>query len=185
MKKPDFIAGFDSASAMLVATGKGLQGKGFPALGSPRGAKTVLKATRLLPRERRAQLFTSMGAREGIEPSTLAEVDPADASRWAVSQYPADSYPGAVVGSASGALVYWCTAMGMPWLPQTYLIPVKGRTHPDDARHSLDQGRAWGEDLVRRHPDIELAHMHDPVQDRRMVQRLTYFRFKRRTLGAD
>jgi hypothetical protein len=31
--------------------------------------------------------------------------------------------------------------------------------------------------------DLDLHHMHDPVQDRLMVRRMSYFRFKRRGLG--
>src|SRR5262249_6427667 len=38
--------------------------------------------------------------------------------------------------------------------------------------------------LLQKNSDIQLHHMHDPVQDRLMIQRMTYFRVKRLCLGA-
>lgn len=30
-----------------------------------------------------------------------------------------------MIGSSNGALLHLCTALGIPWLPQTFLIPVQ------------------------------------------------------------
>jgi hypothetical protein len=40
-----------------------------------------------------------------------------------------------------------------------------------------------GRELLEANPDVQLHHMHDANQDRLMVRALTYFRYKRRTLG--
>jgi hypothetical protein len=43
--------------------------------------------------------------------------------------------------------------------------------------------RQWVDGVLSRNPAVQLHHMHDPVQDRLMIQRMSYFRFKRLTLG--
>jgi hypothetical protein len=88
------------------------------------------------------------------------------------------------IGSSNGAATHLWVALGMPWLPQTLLIPVaRSGCHPDDpaadARWAQEPARA----LLAANPDIQLHHMHDPVQDRLMIQRMTYFRVKRLRLG--
>jgi hypothetical protein len=55
--------------------------------------------------------------------------------------------------------------------------------HPDEPRQELRWGRPHAEIVLRRNADLELHHMHDPVQDRLMVRRMSYFRFKRQRLG--
>ena len=53
-------------------------------------------------------------------------------------QYPRRQYPAVVVGSANGAAVHLWAALGIPWLPQTFLVPIaRSGVHPDDpARNS-------------------------------------------------
>lgn len=45
-------------------------------------------------------------------------------------------------------------------------------------------GREPGRTLLDANPELQLHHMHDANQDRLMIQRMTYFRVKRRSLGA-
>jgi hypothetical protein len=89
-----------------------------------------------------------------------------------------------VIGSSNGALTHLCAALGVPWLPQTLLLPVRQRkVSPDDptrAAHAFDRtARA----LLDRNPDLVLHHMHDPNQDRLTLRRMAYFRVKRTRLG--
>jgi hypothetical protein len=37
--------------------------------------------------------------------------------------------------------------------------------------------------VLERNPELELHHMHDPVQDRLMVRRMSYFRLKTLSLS--
>ena len=77
-----------------------------------------------------------------------------------------------------------CAALGIPWLPQTFLVPVR-QTHvaPDDPRRSMEAGTPLGRRLLEANPDLQLHHMHDPNQDQLMVRHMTYFRIKRLRLG--
>lgn len=104
---------------------------------------------------------------------------------WMTGHYPARRYPGVAVGSSNGALVHLCAALGIPWLPQTFLIPVR-RTGipPDEPAADCQWAREPARRLLQANPDLQLHHMHDPNQDRLSLQGMTYFRVKRRRLGA-
>lgn len=183
MRRPGFVAGFDSASAMLTATAAYLCGEPFPALGQPPVLESLARLTRLLPRTVREKLFIAGGALEAVSPRRVSRIDLDELCVWACRAYPRTRYPAVVIGSASGALVHLCAALGMPWLPQTFLVPVRSRVHPDDPTAAMRHGLRPGHALMAANPDWQLHHMHDANQDRLMVRALSYFRVKRRTLG--
>ncbi|QSB16294.1 hypothetical protein JQS43_08380 [Natronosporangium hydrolyticum] len=183
MSKPSFVAGFDSTTGMLQATAACLRGEPFPAAGHPPGLKGPARATRRLPQRLRESAFLLGGAAETVSSRRAARIDPEEISEWVVEQYPKRKYPVIVIGSASGALVHLCAALGVPWLPQTFLIPVRQRVHPDDVDAAFAKGLEPGRELVANNPTLQLHHMHDANQDRIMVRALTYFRVKRRELG--
>ncbi|ROO61061.1 hypothetical protein EDC02_2985 [Micromonospora sp. Llam0] len=185
MPAPTFLASFDSASAMLLATAAYLRGESFPALGRSTLLKPLVKATDLLPGRTREKAFIVGGLTEAVRAAKMGRIDVAEVSRWVTREYPQRRYPAVAVGSSSGALVHLWAALGVPWLPQTFFIPVAQRVHPDDPTTALRKGLKPGRALLDANPDIQLHHMHDANQDRLMVRALTYFRFKRRTLGAE
>jgi hypothetical protein len=86
------------------------------------------------------------------------------------------------VGSSDGAIVHLAAAMDVPWLPQTFLVPVARRADPDDVRCDEELGRRIAAPPLTADPALQLHQMHDPNQDRLMVAYLAYFRFKLRQL---
>jgi hypothetical protein len=183
LRPPDFIANFDSATAMTRATAKYLSGDDFPALGLSPLLKIPAARANLLPRKLREQVYIFSGWNESIPPKELADVRAEKLSEWIEHEYPAREYPAVAIGSSNGAGTHlWC-AMGIPWLPQTFLIPVRQPVHPDDPVAALEIGREPGRTLLDANPELALHHMHDANQDRLMVRKMTYFRVKRRRLG--
>jgi hypothetical protein len=185
-RKPPYVAAFDSATAMAMALGRFLHGRDFPGLGQPRYLRPVVAAADLVPRRLRTWLFSVAGAREGVRPEEIERVDGAAIADWLAALPPRRRYPAAMIGSSSGALVHLAAALGVPWLPQTVLVPVRRDRpgDPDDAAESLRVGTPLGERLLAVSPDLQLHHMHDPNQDRLMVRRMMYFRLKWRRLPA-
>lgn len=101
-----------------------------------------------------------------------------------VQAYPRRRYPAVVIGSSGGALVHLCAALGVPWLPQTLLLPVRRRgISPDDPQRAAHALAGTARAMLDRNPDLVPHHMHDPNQDRLTLRRMAYFRVKRRTLG--
>jgi hypothetical protein len=187
MKPSRYIAGFDSATAFLRALARFLHGKDFPALGTstlaPPGPRHLVPLVSALPRAMREQLYSWAGWAEAIPTRRLAKVSAEDMADWAVSHYPRRRYPAVALGSSSGALVHLYAALGIPWLPQTFLLPVRHPHPPDDARPVLRFGQQVAPPLLADNPELQLHHQHDAAQDRLMHAHMTSFRVKLRRLG--
>jgi hypothetical protein len=183
-RKPPYVASFDSATAMAGALAAFLHGRGYPDIGQPSWLHPIVARSEWLPHRLRTWLFSVAGAREGVRPADIDQVDGGAIARWLAGFYPRRPYPAAIVGSSSGAMIHLAAALGIPWLPQTVLVPVRRErpADPDDPLGSLRVGTPLGERLLARNPDLQLHHMHDANQDRLMVRRMMYFRLKWRRL---
>jgi hypothetical protein len=181
---PSFVADFDSASAMTRASGAFLRGRDFPAIGNPKVLEPIASLANVLPRRVREQVFIRSGAMEAIDADSLGAIDLDEVGEWVHDLYPAGPYPVVAIGSSSGAGTFLEAALGAPFLPQTVFLPVDQEVHPDDPKEAMELGREPGRALMDANPDWQLHHMHDANQDRLMVRALTYFRVKRRRLGA-
>jgi hypothetical protein len=180
---PSYIADFDSATAMLRATSAYLRGEDFPALGQARLLELPVRLANRLPLALRKQAFIFSGRMEALPPKKIGQVSAEAISEWVVSEYPERRYPAVAIGSSNGAATHLYAALGIPWLPQTFLIPVRQPVHPDEPTEAMEIGVEPGTELLRNNPDIQLHHMHDANQDRLMVRAMTYYRTKRRRLG--
>lgn len=180
------VASFDSASAMVRATARFLHGRDFPALGMPamRLVEPLMVAANLLPASARELLYARSSGREGLDPDRLGSIRAEQLAAAVVAVYPRRRYPAAAIGSSSGALVHLCAALGIPFLPQTLLVPVsQPHVDPDEPRRGMEAARAPARALLDANPDLVLHQMHDANQDRLTLRRLSYFRVKRTTLG--
>ena len=182
---PWFIADFNSASAMVQATARFLHSQDFRGLGLSPWLEPLAIATNLLPRPLRRLIYIKSGAMEAIPPGRLGEIRAEEVSQWATGLYPKRTFPAIAIGSSNGALVHLCAALGIPWLPQTVLIPVRQSAFgPDEPVKAMQFGAEHAPHLLDANPDLQLHHMHDPNQDRLMAQNLAYFRVKRLRLGS-
>ncbi len=189
MREPGYIANFDSATAMLRGVANYLNGTGLPAMGTQSAAAThalqpVALLINALPDSLREQIYIWSGWGETISPKKLGSVSAERVAGWMASLYPEREYPAVAIGSASGALVHLCCALGIPFLPQTFLIPVaRSGIHPDEPLEDMEWAEEHAPKLLDANPELQLHHMNDANQDRLMIQRMTYFRVKRLVLG--
>lgn len=189
MKPQDYVADFDSASAMVRAIARTMRHKDMRALGTRFApfaslARPWSHVLDRLPAAMREQVYIWSGFMEALPARKLHRVESERISSWVADAYPKRRHPAVAVGSSNGALTHLWSALGIPWLPQTFLIPVRrSGIPPDEPRLDMEWGREPGRTLLDRNPDLQLHHMNDANQDRLMIQRMTYFRVKRRILG--
>ena len=177
------VASFDSASALLTALARALQGQDFPHLGQSRLKVPLVRAGALLPLPLRRRVYAKASGREGVPPGRLGRIDLERVAAWIADHYPARRYPGVLLGSSNGALSHLAAAAGLPWLPQTLLVPVRRPgVDPRDVGAALEFGARHAPALLDRNPTIELHHMHDPNQDALSASQMAYFRIKWHTL---
>lgn len=184
MRATRYIADFDSTSSMVYALGRCLSGRGFAGAGVVPSLPRLAGLVNKLPIGTREELYRLAGWWEAWRPHRIGEVDAEAISRWVLEQYPERRYPGVFIGAAHGGAMHLAAALGMPWLPQTFLLPLRRRLDPDDLIGDMNWGREPALRLMSRNPDLAVFHMHDPVHDRLMGTRMAYFRIKRRRLGA-
>lgn len=181
---PSFLANFDSATTLCRALAWYLDGEDFPALGlAPASIASILPAGNYLPHRVRQWLYQRGTASEAIDPDSLEDVRLEAIREWVVDQYPEREYPAVLVGSANGAAVHLAALLGIPWLPQTFLIPVRRNLNPDAATEAFEWAKRATQPLLDANPDLKLHHMHDPNQDRVPLERMAYFRVKSLRLG--
>ena len=182
------VADFDSATGMLRALACYLHGHDVPLLGGYPAAiepalSVLLGTANRLPRRFKERAYALSGWAEAVPPDRLGDLRADRLAEWVVGHYPHRQYPAVFIGSSNGALIHLAAALGVPWLPQTLLIPVRRRGgDPDEVQEALRVHRRAGLSLLAANPDLELHHMHDANQDRLMVAGMSYFRVKWRRL---
>ncbi|TMG86574.1 MAG: hypothetical protein E6H74_02950 [Betaproteobacteria bacterium] len=180
------IANFDSATAMLRALASHCRDEDFIALGSfPKWSTPFMSLVGALvnhtPEIVRNAVYTVSGWTEAVAQRKIVgpRTEPSTVARWLCDHYPKKRYPAIMLGSSNGALMHLCAACGIPWLPQTYLMPVAHRRlDPNDVAMELARMRPLALRFLAAYPEVQLHHMHDPSQDRLMVQLMSYFRLK-------
>src|SRR5882724_2203363 len=186
----DYLADFDSSTGMLRALAGYLRGEDLPLLGAMPTSraplmKLVASVVNRLPKPLQEQVYIWSGWLEAVSTRKLEAVNGDEVADFMAGLYPRRQYPAVVVGSSNGAAIHLWAALGIPWLPQTFLVPVaRSGVPPDEPWEEMRWAEPHAELVLRRNPELELHHMQDPVQDWLMVQRMSYFRLKRRTLGA-
>lgn len=180
-----FIAKIDSSSTMLRAVANYLHGKDLAGMGFVPPSRVLATAVNLPPKILKQYVYIKGGRHEAVPPDQIPQLRAEAISRWVVDQYPKRRYPAVMIGSSNGAMVHLCAALGIPWLLQTVLVPVR-RAHalsPDELTQDMDAFREPARRFLALNPDLQVNQMHDPIQDRLMIQQMGYFRVKRLRLG--
>jgi hypothetical protein len=184
VKASKAVAAFDSATGMLRALSRFLDGRDIPAIGQAPAAfepplSGLLGTLNRLPAAARERAYAASGWAEAIPRHKVGDVRSEALAAWITGHYPRRRYPVIFIGSANGALIHLAAALDAAWLPQTLLLPVRRRgVAPDDPHGDLAAVADAGRALLAANPDLVLHHMHDPNQDRLMIAGMTYFRVK-------
>lgn len=178
-------ADFDSATAMVSAAARFLQGQAFPVLGKPHGdlLRPLLVSLNQLPRAARNWIYRTGSGREGLDPKLVAGADAEHLARGVTGRYAPGRHPAALVGSTPGSAVHLAACLGAPLLPQTLLLPVRRDVGIDDPEADIAAVQGVARELLDRNPDLVVHQMFDPCQDRLTLKRFSYFRVKRLRLG--
>lgn len=183
-KKIDkYIPDFDSSSALLISLGNYLADNPKPSSWVPKLPLKVGDMVNRIPKSILLFLFTLRGANESLSVEKAAKLDDRGICDWIVRAYPEKKYPAVMIGSANGALIHLCAMLGIPWIPQTILLPPTRKMAADDLIGDIEWGKKAVLAMKKNLPYFRLHQMHDPIQDRRLVTHMGFFRAKRLELG--
>ena len=144
----------------------------------------LVRASSVLPTAVTRATFARAGGAEAVGPDKLTDVSAERFSEWVVGEYPWRHASAVAIGSSNGAMVHLCAALGIPWLPQTFLVPVARRADPHEPAVQVSFAAEQAHALLDREPGVQIHHMHDPNQDALMIAHLAYFRMKQRQLTS-
>jgi hypothetical protein len=184
-KPPEGIARFDSAAGMVQALALCLRGQPFDSPSQSPVLDRLMPLANRLPRQARDATYAIGALGEAVPRYRARKMQAEVIAAWIAGLFPERRYPAAFVGSSNGGIVHLAAALGVPWLPQTYLCPIRQiGVDPDDPKRALEVGRPVAEALAAGNPDVVVHHMHDPNQDRLMLHTMAYYRLKFRRLPA-
>lgn len=179
-----FVTDFDSSVNMVRALGRFFEGKDHRGLSIGPGSRRLADLASSPPRTLRRSSFVAMGAAQGVPLDRARLVDAEEIAHWVTQQYGAGPFDTVVIGSGSGAALHLAAALGAPFLPQTTLVAVKDfMTHPDEPVAAMHALAPITRLIAGNNPEVSVYHMHDPAQDRPMLQAMAYMRLKRLRLG--
>lgn len=108
-------------------------------------------------------------AKEGM--GVLRPFDGEARARELVAGFGANVHGAVAMGSSSGAISYLCAALGMPHLPQTFLVRSGTHGRRQDVREAMEEARTFGAHLLSETPEAIVHHLHEPARHRTLLKR--------------
>lgn len=177
-KPPPSITFGDSALVALRAAQTALLQRHFDPFPKPAAIRIVARLLNRLPVGMRIRIADRISASIGHPAKEFRNIDPEKAAQWAVVGYPADKYPGVILGAPGLAVTFLSALTGYPYLPQPFLFNARRDMDLDDAQGYLDAGRELATPLLEKFRSIEATIHFDPVHDRFLIGRVVFVRVK-------
>jgi hypothetical protein len=179
-----FLTDFDSSVNTVRADASFLRGKDHPAMSVGPGSRVLARAVTTPPDRVRAAAYRVTGFAQGVPLDRVRRLRVDDLDEWVVRQYGEGPFPVVLVGSPSGGALHLAAALRAPFLPQTTLTSVRDlATHSDDPAGAMAALAPTTNLIAGNNPRVAVYHMHDPAQDRPMLEAMAYMRLKRLALG--
>jgi hypothetical protein len=185
MHPPAFLSRFDSATDLTGALNAYLNGKEHSKMGSFPLGKYLAPLINNLPDNLKQNLYFYGGILDSTSTNKIDAIDAEEISRWIYHVHPQKKFPAIAIGSANGALNHLFAALGIPWLSNTFLIPIyRGKNFSiDNPGSAIDWSMSRAEIFLKNNPEWALYQMMDPVHDRLRAGSIAYFRVKKLVLG--
>lgn len=178
--RPKFLSHFDSASDFVNANNLFLHNKVFRGQKLPYSGIVYSNLINSLPVSFRKKLYGFGGKVEAFSYKKINSINADEISNWIYDIHPKKKFPAIAIGSSNGALNHLYALLGIPWLPQTFLIPVNtGKSlSVDHPRDTIEWSAKHAPAFLRNNTKWQLSQMMDPVQDRVRAGEIAYFRIK-------
>jgi hypothetical protein len=183
------VADMESSVTAVRMVAGFLAGTKTPVMSGVPSSKVAADVVSVLPQRLQKKAFELAGRSAALRHKRVNDIDVDDIDQWVVDEYSAErtgrqTYPAVMIGAVSGAAFFLASALGIPFLPQTTLVAVKDADPaPDEPKHAMHRWAPAAREIAENNPRISVYHMHDPAQDRPMMEKTAFFRLKRAGLG--
>jgi hypothetical protein len=182
------IESTESSSPIVTrAVAAGLRGQFCDNYEFPGWQKAVLLALGALPQGAARFAISRFESVTGLPPSVLDDFQMDDLVRARLADYDGlpGPFPAIITGAAlGGATAYLCLALGGPFLPQAFVITLKGGSPDGDVNFYLRQSLERALKIADKNPGLMTIQHYDPVHDGWMTRWVNHVRFKLLALPA-
>ncbi len=172
----------ESSSPIITrAVAAGLAGQYSNSFEFPGWQKTVLSLLSILPQSVARFAISRFMTISGLPPRLLDNFSVDNLINERLADYASLSgrYPAILLGaSLSGATSYLSLSLGGPFLPQAFVITLKGGSSDGDVNKYLDRSQAASLHLAAADPRIMTIQHYDPVHDNWLTRFVNFIRFK-------
>ncbi|MBN1874119.1 MAG: hypothetical protein JXA33_07800 [Anaerolineae bacterium] len=105
-------------------------------------------------------------------------------ARWAVTLYESawDKVGGLwdaiIIGAPNGGVAHLATALGVPFLSQSFSTSFQDATSVDDVEAYYANGSEFVRDILHRNHDLAVVNHYDPLHDRFSLKNVNHVRYK-------
>ena len=143
--------------------------------------RLALRGLGRLPQSTARFAISRFEALSGLDPALLASqpVDRLVEERLHDYAQLDGPFPAVTVGAAlGGASAHLAAALGGPFLPQAFVVTLRGGARDGDVQAYFQRSAALALDIARRNPGLLTIQHYDPVHDAWMTRYANHLRFK-------
>ncbi len=181
----DTINRADSAAVAMRAVSATLRGEWLNIWDLTRWQGILLRLASYLGQRTAINTIERFTATSGIDPLWASQITTEDLATWAVSLYnskleqPAAPLEAVIVGAPNGGVIHLATALGVPFLSQSFLTSFRQPcVHPDDVAAYQAYGADLADKVTQHNSDLAVINHYDPLHDRLLVKYLNHIRYK-------
>jgi len=176
------IESLESSSPIITrAVAAGLRGQFCENYEFPGWQKAVLLALGALPQGVAHFAISRFQSISGLAPEVLADfsMDRLIQARLADYAQLGGKFPALVTGAAlGGATTYLSLALGGPFLPQAFVITLKGGSLTGDVNEYLHRSLSAALRIAAENPGLMTIQHYDPIHDGWLTRFVNHLRFK-------
>ncbi len=159
----------------------GMRGEFAPVYQFPSWQKSVLLALGMLPQSLARFAISRFESISGLPAKVLANFKMDDLIQARLADYAdlSGAFNTIVIGSAlGGATAYLSLALGAPFLPQTFVLTLRGGAPTGDVDQYLHRSLDSALSIADKDPGLMTIQHYDPVHDGWMTRWVNHLRFK-------
>lgn len=172
----------ESSSPIVTrAVAAGLRGEFCDNYPFPSWQKTLLEVLGALPQDTARFAISRFESISGLSPNVLDQFSLDNLVQARINDYAqlTDKFPEVVVGPAlGGATAYLSLALGGPFLPQAFVLTIKGGSKDGNVVEYLHRTLVPALSIADTNPGLMTIQHFDPVHDGWMTRFVNHLRFK-------
>ena len=176
------IESLESSSPIVTrAVAAGLRGEFCDNYEFPGWQKALLIGLGLFPQGLARFAISRFQSFSGLSPSVLDDFSMDELVHARLNDYAqtAGTYPVVTVGAAlGGATTYLSLALGGPFLPQTFVVTLKGGSMTGKVNEYLQRSLKSALRIAKEYPGLMTIQHYDPVHDGWLTRFVNHLRFK-------